>query len=217
MTVAYFAVFVIGWSAVQQARPVRAQRRPGLAGIGLWLVVALPSVLQLAVPALLHDGMRRTAEIRDGQLWRLVTSMVLQDGGVGGTVSNLTLLAVTVLVTAWVLPGRRLPTVFVVCGILANVLTVLSDDGDGAGSSMATMGLVTTAAVLVAAREGRVTPLLRWARVAAIVVCAVALRTRGDMHGWAVVVGLLVGAVAAQVPSGVSPFPSRARRRPPSR
>jgi hypothetical protein len=67
----------------------------------LWLVVAIPSMPQFVFPPLLRALEREPNQIEHhGQVWRVLTYVVVQDGGVVGTVSNLVLLAVVALVTA---------------------------------------------------------------------------------------------------------------------
>ena len=43
--------------------------------------VALPSLLQFAVPTLLNVGRRDVSAVAAGQWWRLLTANFLQDGG----------------------------------------------------------------------------------------------------------------------------------------
>lgn len=59
-----------------------------------WLCVAVPSLAQILFPGV-YRALHRDAEaVTSGhQWWRLLTSVVVQDGGVIGTVSNLVLLA----------------------------------------------------------------------------------------------------------------------------
>ena len=60
--------------------------RPVLTAVTV-LVVAVPSLVQLTVaPDLLAALERDRGAIADGQVWRLLTSLVVQDGGWAGTV-----------------------------------------------------------------------------------------------------------------------------------
>src|SRR5262249_54412401 len=80
-------------AAATGARLVIARRhpepRPGWATIALFAFVAVPSVVGLAIPPVRHALERDADRIGDGQLWRLVSALVQQDGGVPGTVFNL--------------------------------------------------------------------------------------------------------------------------------
>src|SRR5699024_6232591 len=90
--------------------------RPTIWGMGLWGVVAVPSLLQFAVPAMYDAGRRDPSAISGGQWWRLITSMVLQDGGWLGAAFNLLTLAISVLlVGAWV-SGPLMIAVFTLGG-----------------------------------------------------------------------------------------------------
>ncbi|AZZ41737.1 hypothetical protein C0Z11_04965 [Acidipropionibacterium jensenii] len=62
-------------------RPGGPWERPRPFTAVLWLLAVVPSLVQLAVPALLPALERDWARIGSGQLWRLVTSVIVQDGG----------------------------------------------------------------------------------------------------------------------------------------
>ncbi len=65
-------------------------------------MTAVVSVLGLIVPAVEVALRRDRTAIDHGQVWRLVTALVVQDGGVAGTVFNLAgLAAVGVLAERW--------------------------------------------------------------------------------------------------------------------
>jgi hypothetical protein len=73
----------------------RSLRVPVLGSTVLWLTVAVPSLLQIAFGDLLGALERDPELIRHhDQWWRLVTSSVVQDGGIAGTLFNLAVLAV---------------------------------------------------------------------------------------------------------------------------
>lgn len=190
---ALWAVYGAGWLQGRQAgarigRPVR----PTWCGLALWLAVAIPSLVQFAVPVLLSWGRRDGAAIGSGQVWRVVTSMFLQDGGIVGTAFNLVTLAVTVLVVGALVRGWVMIMVFLTGGALSNVVTVLTVAQAGAGNSMATIVL------LVAVATWSVVPRQRADVVRAIVLLALALLlvVLRNPHGIAVVIGLVLGAIA---------------------
>lgn len=188
-TLLYAAVYVVGWLLLVWRRPAARPPRVAAWGAGLVVLVAAGWVAQLLRPALLDKGMRDSAAVRAGQWWRLATAIVLQDGGWIGAVVNLVALAVTVGLAGEVLTPRRGVLVFLLGGIAANLLTVLTFGRPGAGSSMATM-LLLAVAVLVALRN----PSWREAGlVGVLVVLAVALLARSDEHGVALAVGFVVG------------------------
>lgn len=226
--IAYWVVFFAAWAGARDERP--GHRRPVLPlsvwAVATWVVVAVPTLLQVTVwPGLFDAGMRSRARIEDGQVWRLLTSMTLQDGWTSGAVFNLAILAVTVVLCGPVLVGWRFPVMFVVGGLLANLATLATQGADGAGNSMATMVTVIVVMLLVrasprdAARPTGADPdaektgrdpssgaaasqpsaMERWAPVVAVVVAGAVLVVTGDEHGWAVVIGLVLGTSAARL------------------
>ena len=57
----------------------RVLQRPPVAAVALWLIVAIPSLLQFAFPGLLHALERDPDQVRQhGQWWRLVTSAAVR-------------------------------------------------------------------------------------------------------------------------------------------
>lgn len=190
--------FAAGWVAIAAANLALQPSRPPVRftwwGAIVWLVVAIPSVLQFVVPGLLELGMRNGDILRHGEWWRIVTGNVLQDGGVAGTVSNLAVLAVTLLLVGRALPGGVAIALFVVGGVGSMLLQLAHP---GAGNSMATLALVAAAAVIVTARKGvRVVSIVGTVVVAAI---GVALTETGNEHGPALLLGLLLGALCLLV------------------
>jgi hypothetical protein len=71
-------------------------RRPQPGAVALWLLVAVPSLVELGWPRVYDVLSRQPTLIGHGQLWRLITSVVVQDGGVIGTAYNLVTLGLTV-------------------------------------------------------------------------------------------------------------------------
>lgn len=191
-TVAYWAVLAAAWGGLQHEREGGTPLRPSVPAVLLWLAVAVPSAVQLAVaPTLLDLGQRESDAILDGQLWRLVTSLVLQDGRWYGTVSNLAILAITLVLVGPFLRGWRVVAVFISGGVVANLLTVATFGQSGAGCSMATIVLAVTALGLVGRQRVRL--------VASLVIAAAALTLllQHDQHGLAAAAGLCVSAVCA--------------------
>ncbi|MDN5796660.1 MAG: hypothetical protein L0H79_13015, partial [Intrasporangium sp.] len=191
----YWLVYVAGVVQVCRVAERAGQPRCTWWGVTLWLAVAIPSSLQFWWPELLARGARDPAEIGQGQWWRLVTSMFLQDGGWPGTIFNLVTLAITVLLTGSLVRGWVLPVLFVLGGVVCNVLTALAFDQSGAGDSMATMVLLVVVAIW--STRPVATDL---ALVALLVATAVTLLFLRDQHGLAVSFGMVLG-VASRRPA----------------
>jgi hypothetical protein len=158
-------------------------------GLILWLVVTVPSLVQLAVPQLLPAGMRTGAILDDGEWWRLLTANVLQDGGLAGTLSNLSVLAVTLLLVGRALPGALAVPLYIVGG-LGSMLLQLSHPG--AGNSMATLALLAATVVIVLRRPVRpIVPI----GLGVLIVIGAGLTVLADEHGPAILLGLLLGVL----------------------
>ncbi|MEN0135562.1 MAG: rhomboid family intramembrane serine protease [Rhodococcus sp. (in: high G+C Gram-positive bacteria)] len=170
--------------------------RPPRTAVVLWLLIAVPSLLQIAVPAVLDALERDPDQIRDHQWWRIFTSVAVQDGGVAGTAVNL-------LVLAWVAPlavrvwgGVRAVLLFVASQIIFGLFTAFLFPSPGAGNSGATLALAASFAGLVVMQSKQ------WRVLAAsggIVLAGVLLVVVDDAHGLAVLTGALLGAALATV------------------
>jgi len=188
----------------------RLLRRPPVAAVALWLVVAIPSLLQFAFPSLLRALERDPDQIRQhGQWWRLFTSAVVQDGGVAGTVWNLVILAVVAVVAIRAWGSARGLIIFAVGVVGFNLATTYAWPSVGAGNSAATFTLAAsvTGLAVVKARD-RVTVLL----AAVTAACAIVLLVLLDAHGIAMLGGLVIGVLAGAIsPPGTAPTPAARR------
>ncbi|MEU8007088.1 rhomboid family intramembrane serine protease [Catellatospora sp. NPDC049111] len=161
----------------------------------VFLLTALPSLLQFACPPLLTGLRRDPALIADGQLWRLVTSSLVQDSGVPGTVSNLGFL----LVLGWLTErtvgsGRWL--LFFLCGVALGQVGGMVFDTVGAGSSLGLCGLAAGAAV--AAWHGRDPLAAAVGALYALVVAAATPDTPWSYTAGPVVVAVLAGLLISR-------------------
>lgn len=169
----------------------RPRVRP--AALALWLVVAVPSLLQLAIPGLLDALRRDPGLVERGQLWRVLTSAIVQDGGVAGTVSNLVLLAVVAVIAEAIWGGLRMWLVVGVAQLVFGLWTSLVFPSRGAGNSAFTLALAASLAGLALTMAGPRSA-LRLAVAGGVVVVGVALVALLDAHGVAVLAGVAVGA-----------------------
>ncbi|GAA0377055.1 hypothetical protein GCM10009530_29560 [Microbispora corallina] len=116
-------------------------------------VTAVPSLAQIAAPALTGALERDPDLIRAGEWWRPVTSLLVQDGGLAGTAFNLaTLLVVGVLAERALGPGRWLALYLV--GAAAGQAAGLVFGTVGAGNSIAVCGLAGGCAAALLGRAG---------------------------------------------------------------
>ena len=186
---ACFAVLLTAtvWAAGQLDRT----RRAPLATAATLLVIGTVSVLQLtAFPGLLGALRRDRSAIADGQLWRLVTSLVVQDGGWPGTVFNLATLVVVGSVAESLWSRRRWVLIALTAGIGAQFWGLVVQP-TGAGNSVLVFGLA--ASVLVRAlRQG---PLPSRALAVVGLLAGTVLLVGGDLHGGAVAIGAVSTAL----------------------
>jgi membrane associated rhomboid family serine protease len=166
--------------------------------------VAIPSLLQIPFPGLLRALERDPDQIRQhGQWWRLVTSAVVQDGGIAGTVFNLVILAIVgvVAIRAW--GSLRGLIIFAVGVVGFNLATTFAWPSVGAGNSAATFTLAASVTGLALVKvRGRVVMLLG----ALTAACGIVLLALLDAHGSAVLGGLVIGVLVAAIsPPGLIP------------
>lgn len=216
--------FAAGWFAIaataSKREPNTGPMRFTWWALVLWLAVAIPSLLQLAVPQLLELGMRNDAIVHQGQWWRILTANVFQDGGLAGTLSNLSVLAVTLLLVGRVLPGALAVLLYIVGGVGSMLLQL---EHPGAGNSMATLALLAATSVLELSRS-------RPSRLGVVILIGIGtiLTVLDNQHGPAILIGVLMGVIMSPVLSGFSIVlrstrlcsrdlaPRRANRRPQS-
>ncbi len=189
---------VVLWAGVSAGTSLLGRPpRPGrsqLVALGLWLVVAVPSLLQLPFPGL-ERAFRRDPDLirHHGQVWRLLTSMTTQDGGIPATVFNLAILALVLAVAVEVWGPVRTPVLLVAGQLVFDVIAVFVSTDRGAGNSGATFALSASIAVLA----GWTTRTAAGRGPAVLVVLAGAvLLILQDAHGFAVLAGAVLGGLA---------------------
>ena len=113
--------------------------RTPIATITLFAVTATVSVVGLAVPTV-TAALERYPTVLHGEPWRLLTSLLVQDGGVAGTASNLLFLAVLGAAVEQVVSRPRMLLCYLLAGV-AGQITGLLWQPFGAGNSVAVCGL----------------------------------------------------------------------------
>ena len=163
----------------------------------LLLIVGIPSILQFFFPGLLRLLQRDYARFVHGEWWRLVTSLVVQDGGVGGTVSNLVALALIGSVAERLWDGRKMLLIFLAGGILAQFIAFLWQP-TGAGNSVGNFSLA--AGVAVTALIGRSAQPAQILALLALVADGILLPLQ-DIHGAAALIGAILAIFLVCAPS----------------
>lgn len=162
---------------------------------GALVVIGTVSTVQLTwVPSLQTRLDRDRAAVASGQVWRLVTTLTVQDGGVAGTVFNLVALALIGVVAECLLGHGRWWLGFAVPALTAE-LVALSWQPVGAGNSVGVAGLCGAVVGVAVRRSAASVPAVLW------VVAVVVLVLDRDIHGAASVAGLVVGLVVRFLPA----------------
>lgn len=183
---------------------VRPRLRPVATAVA-FVVVAVPSVLQLTVAGGLLQAWERDPEATwSGQLWRVATALVVQDGGWVGTMVNLAvLLWIGILAeAAW---GSRRWMVIALCAGLGAQLWGWLVQPHGAGNSVVVFGLA--ASLLVRGLAGA--PLQARVAGTAGLLAAAVLLVGGDLHGGAAAIGAAVAVVLLRRTGGFRPLSPR--------
>lgn len=173
-------------------------------------VTAATSVLGL-VDAEVLAALQRAPEGLHGDWWRTFTSLLVQDGGVPGTLSNLFFLLVMGVLAEQVAGRWRWLVAYLGAG-LAGELAGYAWQPRGAGNSVAVCGLagVLAVALAVGGRTPRLAPMAvlwwcgallasRWGAVPLVGFVAGVVAVQLAPPRWAVPAGRLAAAAAAVV------------------
>lgn len=126
---------VSGVGARRGPRPVPA------ATLACFVVIAACSLFQLAIePRLLPTLMRDAALVQSGQPWRLLTSLLVQDGGWAGAAFNLVGLLAIGTVAEGMLGSLQWGIVAAI-SVVGAQFAALAWQPDGAGNSILDFGL----------------------------------------------------------------------------
>ena len=202
----YATVLATAFTA-SRIRPLsgRPRRLPWATMVAL-LVVGLPTLAQFTVaPWLLADLERDWGLILRGQIWRLFTSLVVQDGGVPGALFNLAALAVIGWAAEEVWGPGRWTVIALSTGLWAQLWGKFVQPVGG-GNSVAVFGLAASLAVLAVQRGVRIQRLL--GLISLLVVAA--LLVLKDIHGGAATFGAVLAFFLARTDTMLSARPEPA-------
>jgi hypothetical protein len=190
------ALVVLGAFIASAPRMVRLSGQPirvPILAIVLVVVIGVPSIAQYAGFPAIGDALRRQPDLtlHHGEWWRVLTSLLAQDGGLVAAVFGLVVIAVAITFSTWIQGAWLTLAIFLFCSIVLNLLAI-GWGAVGGGSSFASDGtmLSVLALGLVLARN-------RIVMVAAIIaiVGGIVLVVLGDAHGVAILLGAAIGAV----------------------
>ncbi|HEX6499062.1 MAG TPA: rhomboid family intramembrane serine protease [Micromonosporaceae bacterium] len=173
-----------GFRLIAERGSIGNQRVP-VATITALVVVGVPTLIQLtAVPSLLGHLERDRNLIGDGEMWRLATALVAQDGGPGGAVFNLVSLAFVGAVAERIWGSARWTLIALVSGVAGELWGLLVQPV-GAGNSVVVFGLAASVAVTAVRGGNRATCVV----AAVCLLVAGALLLTADIHGGAAAAG----------------------------
>jgi membrane associated rhomboid family serine protease len=194
-TLGVYSAYIAGFLFLR-ARSIAA--RPPRVSLLLWLLVAIPSTLQFFFPAMLALFQRDGARFMRGDWWRLVTSLVVQDGGIAGAIANLVALALIGALAEQFWNSKQLLLLFFAGGI-AGQLAGFAWQPIGAGNSVANFGLAASIAIASLVRQPP-RPVL-FAALLALGADSVLLVLR-DIHGAAALAGAIVAVLLLRARHG---------------
>jgi membrane associated rhomboid family serine protease len=188
-SIALIVALVLGILAGGLLRGRPGLPQPGPATIGTAAAVALGLAAQLLLPGVLEHLQREAAAIWQGEVWRLVTSLFVQDGWFWGGLFNLAILVLIGTAAEAFWGWRRWLLIYFGAGILAQ-LVALNWQPTGGGNSVAVLGLCGSIFVVGLRRtDTRPGTLASAAGVAAGLVLA----WLHDIHGAALFIGMGIG------------------------
>jgi membrane associated rhomboid family serine protease len=168
------------------------------ATILLFIVVGIPSVLQFFYPGMLVLFQRDFTRFLQGEWWRLVTPLFVQDGGLAGTSFNLTSLLLVGFLAEQFWGSLPVLLIFFVGGI-AGEIAGFAWQPLGAGNSVANFALAGSILALLLLRRPDKLVLFISLAVLSILILLIGLH---DIHGVAGSAGVCLGLVLGLVFQG---------------
>lgn len=148
------------------------------------------------VPEALDTFARDRDLLLDGEWWRLVTPLVVQDGGWAGTTFNIVTLLVLGTIVESLFGRRVLVVVYVSAGLVSEILayTLLQHHGI-AGNSVAVLGLAGL--LVVSLVLSRAMPLRAIGAIG--LVAGLSLVITANLHGVGFSIGAIIGGALAEL------------------
>jgi len=161
----------------------------------LLAAIAVPSVLQFFFPALLAIFQRDYRRFLQGDWWRLVSPLFVQDGGLSGSIFNLISLAFVGSAAERIWNSKSMLLIFFVGGIIGEVVGFVWQP-IGAGNSVGNFSLAASIAVASLMR-----PSARPVQILAMLALTAdgILLGLQDIHGAAAVMGAIQALVLGRV------------------
>ena len=126
---------------------VLSKRRFPYYTLGTAVIIAIPSILGLIYPSVIKTLGRDYSRFLSSEWWRLITSLFVQDGGVGGTIFNLVSLLFIGSVAEQYWSGKQWLLIFFGGGIISQLIA-FAWQPLGAGNSVANFSLAGSIAIV---------------------------------------------------------------------
>jgi rhomboid protease GluP len=162
--------------------------------IAVFLVCGAFTAAQFVWPQLIPALRRQPSQFNDLELWRLVTSLLVHDGGVTQIVGNFISLAVIGTLAEWLTSRWLWLLAFFAGGIGGNIVGYFWQPF-GAGNSIAFYGLLGLLAAWLLSHPVR-NPRVRYGLPLVVAALAFVLCLVQDIHGVPLLVGLFIGLAA---------------------
>ncbi len=173
------------------ARPERGAGSATPVTTAVFIVTSMLTGFSTVYPCVLH-ALMRSPRILEGEVWRLITPLFVERGGVGEITLNLVTLALVGAVAERLWGSRRWLDIYVVGGV-SGEFAGLAWKPLGAGSSVAMLALVGACAIAVVRRRAP------WPLLTLLVVATgVMLTALKNLHGPPLLVGAALAAVFAR-------------------
>ena len=163
------------------------------------VVVLIASLaLQVLFPPLLTMCMRNTGLVLKGEWWRIFTTLFFQDGGLTGGIANIVGLLFIGTVAEQFWTRRKWLIIFFVGGVLSE-LVALAWQPTGAGNSIANFCLAAGVTIICMNDHTSIT-----VRITAILSLGIGILLLAikDIHGAALMIGLIVAVTLMSSPGG---------------
>ncbi len=185
----------LGGLAALRASGARMLHPPPFLTLACALVIAAVTVVQLAAAPGLLPALMRDAPLVAAQPWRLMTSLLVQDGGRAGAVFNIAGLLIIGTLAERLL-GRLRWAVVAAASVGVAQAVALSWQPAGGGNSILTFGLAGgVCATGLWSRRGP--PAALFSALAG--VCFTALFLQRDIHGVAGIAGAVVAILSCHI------------------
>lgn len=170
---------------------VLGKRRIPYLSLCMVMIIAIPSISGLIYPSVLKILGRDYTRFLSGEWWRLITSLFVQDGGVGGTIFNQVSLLFVGSVAERCWTSKQWLLIFFGGGIISQVIG-FAWQPLGAGNSVANFSLAGSIAIVCLFSHPPRVVLVPVLLSLAVDVWLLFLR---NIHGAAALIGVIIAII----------------------